>query len=236
MPDRPREIAELYDEWHRPRTLDAGRMPDSPWHRLALRYLGDVAGRRVLEIGCGVGEFTRLLAERGATVTGADISRVAVDQARREVAAFPSATALVADICALPFASASFDLVVSLETIEHSPDPRSALAELVRVTKPGGRLIVSCPNYHGFIGLYRVAMRIVGRRFTEGGQPINKWTTLIGTALRLKRLGCRIQAVDGAVLSLPVPRLGEIDLSWMDRGHFLAKWLARHGIVIATKA
>lgn len=117
MPDRPRDVAELYDEWHRPRTLDAWRMPDNPWHRLALRYLGDVAGLRVLEIGCGVGEFTRLLAERGATVTGADISRVAVEQARREVASFPSANAVIADICALPFAPASFGLVVSLETI-----------------------------------------------------------------------------------------------------------------------
>jgi hypothetical protein len=46
MPDRPRDIAELY-EWHRPRTLDAGRMPDSPVASLALRYFGDVAGRRV---------------------------------------------------------------------------------------------------------------------------------------------------------------------------------------------
>lgn len=95
---------------------------------------------------------------------------------------------------------------------------------------------MSAPNYHGFIGLYRVGMRIVGRRFTEGGQPINHWTTLVGTVWHLKRLGCRIEAIDGAVLSLPVLRLGEIDLSWMDKAHFLSKWLARHGIVIATKA
>ena len=229
------EIAALYDEWHRPRAVDAGRPADSPWHRLALPYVGDVDGRSVLEIGCGVGEFTRLLAERGAAVTGADISPVAVEQARREVAAFPNASAVVADICALPFASASFQLVISLETIEHSLAPGQALSELVRVAKPGGRVIVSHPNYMGLIGLYRVTSRVAGRRFAEGGQPVNKWTTVAGTIRRLKRLGCRVDAVDGAVFTLPIARRRELDLSWIDGVHRVAKWVARHTLVVATK-
>jgi len=226
-------IAELYDEWHRPRVK--GASPTSPWHRLALAQLGDVTGVRVLEIGCGVGEFSRLLAERGARVTGADISRVAIEETGHRLEGFEGTEAIVADICAAPFRDESFDLVVSLETIEHSSDPRKALAELVRVTRRGGRLIVSNPNYLGFIGLYRLAKRISGRQFSEPGQPINKWTTLLGTVTRLKRLGCRIEVVDGTHFALPIPYWRSLDISWIDHPHVIAKWVAHHGLVVARR-
>jgi SAM-dependent methyltransferase len=230
---QPASIAELYDEWHRPR--GPGPSPGGPWHRLAIAQLGDVAGLRVLEIGCGVGEFSRLLAERGARVIGADISPVAVEHTRLQLERYEGTDAIVADICAIPFRDESFDLVVSLETIEHSPDPRNALAELVRVARRGGRLIISNPNYLDFIGLYRLAKRISGRPFTEAGQPINKWTTLLGTIWRLKRLGCRIDLVDGTHFALPIPYWRSLDISSIDRVHVLAKWIAHHGLVVASR-
>jgi SAM-dependent methyltransferase len=237
MPDAEKKqtasIAELYDEWHRPR--GAGPSPGGPWHRLAIPQLGDVRGLRVLEIGCGVGEFSRLLAERGARVIGADISSVAVEKTGRQLEVYEGTEAIVTDICAVPFPDESFDLVVSLETIEHSPDPRKALAELVRVTRRGGRLIISNPNYLDFIGLYRLAKRISGRPFSEAGQPINKWTTLLGTIWRLKRLGCRIDFVDGTHFALPIPYWRSLDISWIDRAHVLAKWIAHHGLVVASR-
>jgi 2-polyprenyl-3-methyl-5-hydroxy-6-metoxy-1,4-benzoquinol methylase len=225
--------AELYDEWHRPRV--EGASPTSPWHLLAAAQLGDVAGLRVLEIGCGVGEFSRLLAERGARVIGADISAVAVKETGDQLKGYEGAEAIVADICAIPFRDESFDLVVSLETIEHSPDPRKALAELVRVTRRGCRLIVSSPNYVNFIGLYRLAKRISGRQFSEAGQPINKWTTLLGTVWRLKRLGCQIDIVDGTHFALPIPFWRSLDISWIDHPHVVAKWVSHQGLVVARR-
>jgi SAM-dependent methyltransferase len=226
-------IAALYDEWHLPRV--EGASPTSPWHVLAAGQLGDVTGLRVLEIGCGVGEFSRLLAERGARVTGADISPVAVEETGRQLEGYEGTEAIAADICAVPFADETFDLVVSLETIEHSPDPRKALAELVRVTKRGGRLIVTNPNYVDFIGLYRLAKRISGRQFSEAGQPINKWTTLMGTVWRLKQLGCRIDIVDGTHFALPIPYWRSLDISWIDHPHVVAKWIAHQGLVAARR-
>ena len=226
-------IAELYDEWHRPRV--EGASPTSPWHRLAVAQLGDIAGLQVLEIGCGVGEFSRLLAERGARVTGADISRVAIEETGHQLEGFEGTEAMVADICAVPFRDESFDLVVSLETIEHSSDPRKALSELVRVTRRGGRLIVSNPNYLDFIGLYRLAKRLSGRQFSEAGQPINRWTTLLGTGWRLKRLGCRIDVVDGTHFALPIPYKRTLDISWIDHPHVVAKWVAHHSLVVARR-
>jgi SAM-dependent methyltransferase len=227
-------VADAYDRWHAPRAAE-GTRPEAAWHLLADRHLGDVQGLDVLEIGCGVGEFTQLLAERGARVTGADISRLAADATAARVARFPEARALSADICALPFADASFDLTVSLETIEHSPDPRVALGELVRVTRPGGRVIVTNPNYVSLTGAHRLALKITGRSFSEMGQPVNHWTTLVGTRRTLKRLGCRIDAVDGDVFLLPVPFWRELDVSFLDRPHALAKWFALHGLVAATR-
>jgi 2-polyprenyl-3-methyl-5-hydroxy-6-metoxy-1,4-benzoquinol methylase len=226
-------IAELYDEWHRPRV--EGASPTSPWHLLAASQLGDVTGLQVLEIGCGVGEFSRLLAEQGARVIGADISPVAVEETGHQLEAYEGTEAIVADICAVPFRDESFDLVVSLETIEHAPDPRKALAELVRVTKRRGRLIVSNPNYLDFIGLYRLAKRISGRPFSEAGQPINKWTTLLGTIWRLKRLGCRIDVVDGTHFALTIPYWRSFNISWIDHPHVVAKWLAHQGLVVASR-
>jgi SAM-dependent methyltransferase len=231
--ERTTSIAELYDEWHRPRI--EGARPSSPWHLLAAARLGDVAGLRVLEIGCGVGEFSHLLAARGARVIGADISPVAVKETGRQLEGYEGTEAIVADICAVPFPDESFDLVVSLETIEHSSNPRMALAELVRVTRRGGRLIVTNPNYLDFIGLYRLAKRIFGRQFSEAGQPINKWTTLLGTAWHLKRLGCRIELVDGTHFVLPIPYWRSLDISWIDHPHMVAKWVAHQGLVAAHR-
>ena len=69
-------LVRQYDAWHKhvfdadPEHLDAS----SPWYQLVLEYLGPVEGKRVLEVACGRGGFTRLLAARGARVCGADFS------------------------------------------------------------------------------------------------------------------------------------------------------------------
>lgn len=110
------------------------------------RYLlaGSLApGRRVLDVACGEGYGTAMLADRGATnATGVDIDQPTVERA---AARYPCEFRC-ADIAALPFPDDAFDLVVSFETIEHVPDAEAALAELARVLASGGLLIISTPN------------------------------------------------------------------------------------------
>jgi len=187
----------------------------------------------VLEIGCGRGAFAKHLVGAGADVVAADFSPAAVGLARQLVG--DSCETLVADVQAIPFPDESFDLVVSLETLEHVTDPALGLAELVRVTRRGGRLIVTTPNYLSLLGLYRVARRLAGKPFTEGGQPINQPLMLPGRVRRLRRLGCRVDAVDGAVYELTVPKLGTFDLPWLERPHAVTKWIAQHGLTAATR-
>jgi len=102
-------------------------------------------GKRVLDAGCGAGYGTAELAQVADRVTGIDVAAEAVDYAREH---YPAANIVFeqASATALPFANASFDLVVAFEVIEHLEDWRGFLAEACRVLTPSGQLIVSTPN------------------------------------------------------------------------------------------
>lgn len=227
----PRVTAD-YEAWHAERERAEEQRADAIWHRSTLAHLPeDLTGRRTLEIGCARGLFAKLLAERGANVVAADFSPTAVEYARRRLDGM--AEVLLADVQDIPFPDESFDLTISQETLEHVPDPLKGMAELVRVTKRDGTLIITGPNYFNMLGLYRIALRLVGRRFTEVGQPINQPLMLLTQARRLAKLGCRLNAVEGWGVPLVVPRLNTYYLP--ARPRWLAKWLAYETTLVATR-
>ncbi|MFJ7216607.1 class I SAM-dependent methyltransferase [Amycolatopsis sp. NPDC098790] len=107
-----------------------------------LALAGDVAGRRVLDAGCGSGPLFAALRERGAVVTGFDQSAAMIEHARRRLGA--DADLRVADLAdPLPFADGSFDDVVASLVLHYLRDWEPTLAEFRRVLKTGGRLIAS---------------------------------------------------------------------------------------------
>lgn len=110
------------------------------------RLLGDVAGRDVLEIGCGAAQGARWLASQGATVTAFDVSYGQLLESRRLDARSGIAVdrLVQADAQALPFRDGAFDLVVSaFGGIPFVADSAGALREIARVLRPGGRLVFS---------------------------------------------------------------------------------------------
>lgn len=109
---------------------------------LARRY---AAGQTVLDAACGTGYGTALLAEVARFAVGVDIAGEAVAYARQNYASQHTAF-LQADCFALPFPSAHFDLVAAFEIIEHVGDAAGFLAELRRMLRPGGLLLLSTPN------------------------------------------------------------------------------------------
>ncbi len=107
-----------------------------------LALAGDVAGRRILDAGCGSGPLFAALRERGAAVTGIDQSAGMLEHARKRLGA--DADLRVADLAApLPFPDNAFDDVIASLVLHYLEDWGPTLAELRRVLKTGGRLIAS---------------------------------------------------------------------------------------------
>jgi len=110
-------------------------------------FLGYVEpGMRVLDAGCGEGVLSVMLAQRGAIVTGCDLSIPNIENARhhsKEVGV-DNIEFLVADLENIPFADSSFDLVVSSHVLEHLPDFDQGLREIMRVTKR--RAVIAIPT------------------------------------------------------------------------------------------
>jgi SAM-dependent methyltransferase len=115
------------------------------WHRyhFAARW---AAGREVVDVACGEGYGSALLARSAARVTGIDVSAQAVDHASRAYDGVANLRFVRASCAALPLAAASADLAVSFETIEHIGEQERFLDELARVLRPDGVLVLSCPN------------------------------------------------------------------------------------------
>jgi ubiquinone/menaquinone biosynthesis C-methylase UbiE len=231
---------EDYDQWHAQFDLDDGA--DSPWHELVKAHLDprrDLDGRRVLEIGCGRGGFSAWIARSSspAEQVAMDFSEVAVRKGRAAAAnaGLSRITWEMGDIQNIPRADASFDTVISCETIEHVPDPARAVRELARVLRPGGRLFLTTPSYLNTMGLYRVYLRMRGRRFSEVGQPINQFTTLPRTLRWVSRAGLRVLAVDAVGHYLPFPGRPAIRVAPLDGARVLTRWVGHHSFVASSK-
>jgi SAM-dependent methyltransferase len=112
------------------------------------RLLGEVAGRRVLEVGCGAAQCARWLAAAGAYAVGLDLSAGMLAGATRLSAATGHAVPLVqADAERLPFADASFDLACSAHgAVPFCADTGAVMAEVARVLRPGGRWVFATPH------------------------------------------------------------------------------------------
>lgn len=107
-----------------------------------LDLAGDVAGRRILDAGCGSGPLFAALRDRGAVMTGFDRSTAMLELARRRLG--DGADLRVADLGKpLPFPDSAFDDVVVSLVLHYLEDWSAPLAELRRVLRPGGRLILS---------------------------------------------------------------------------------------------
>lgn len=125
-----------------------------PHHlRRAREALPDLAGADVLEVGCGRGHLLHLLQRQGARAVGVDANPQAVANGVTEGMQVATATVL-------PFDAASFDAVVSVHTIEHLPELERGLSEMVRVTRPGGRLLLIYPA-EPIMGLWAIPTAVI---------------------------------------------------------------------------
>jgi ubiquinone/menaquinone biosynthesis C-methylase UbiE len=151
---RPRLTAELEDqirrsfdeasrdEEHFPSTID----PRIYHVKLLLDHLGDLAGKRALDVGCGKGRFARIFQERhpASEMWGLDIS----EEMLRHVPAGIHTRA--GSMTALPFEDSWFDAAYATESLEHAVEIDVAVGEICRVVKPGGRIAIIDKNAKHF--------------------------------------------------------------------------------------
>ena len=104
--------------------------------------LAPAGDERVLDVGTGAGAFAIALAPLVREVVGVDIVPELLEQAQKRAERFPNATFVEGDATKLPFDYGSFDLAGTLRTLHHIARPELAMAELVRVTRPRGRVLV----------------------------------------------------------------------------------------------
>lgn len=142
--DRDRDRANHYDSFAEGYAAEnEGSLVNAFYERPAMLALaGDVAGRRILDAGCGSGPLTAALRDRGAVVTGVDSSAAMLALARRRLGD-DAALHLVDLRDRLPFSDGAFDGVVASLVLHYLEDWGPTLAELRRVLGPGGRLIAS---------------------------------------------------------------------------------------------
>lgn len=133
----------MSDSYARWRASRLGRTTDVLEQRLLFDLLGPIAGRNLLDVGCGDDAIASELARLGAVVTGLDPDPVIIAAARRRAGAEGVQSLLVEGKAeSLPLSDATFDAVLAVATLCFIPDAERAISEMARVLKPGGRLVI----------------------------------------------------------------------------------------------
>jgi len=199
----PDEVAEMFDGVARRydvtnAILSGGNAP--LWRAATVKAIAPKAGERVLDVACGTGTSTAALAKRGARVVGVDFSAGMIAEARRR---HPDLEFVEGDAQALPFGADEFDSVTVSFGLRNFADPHAALAEMYRVLKPGGRIVVtefSTPPVSivraTYTGYLRHVLPAIARRTSSNpdayaylGESIEAWPDQVALAAWLRAAG-----------------------------------------------
>jgi SAM-dependent methyltransferase len=146
-----------------------------PTYEAALERVGIVPGQKVLDVGCGVGVFLRLVADRGAEPFGLDASEALLDLARRRV---PEADLRAGEMEQLPYDDDNFDLVTGFNAFFFASDLVRALTEARRVAKPGAAVVIQvwgAPERNDLEGMKEIARRFAPPPPPDAPAPPRLW-------------------------------------------------------------
>ena len=158
------DVAETYDD---KRFSDGGRFIDQREKEAVLDALGPVEDKRILEVACGTGRFTVMLANRGADVVGMDISEAMLEQGRQKARAAGVADVLSfmqGDAGRLPFPDDHFDAVFAMRFFHLAPDPEGFIKEMRRVSTE--RVFFDTFNRYSTRSIYNWALPMGSRLYS----------------------------------------------------------------------
>jgi ubiquinone/menaquinone biosynthesis C-methylase UbiE len=168
----------FHDQWASTIDVDGIRVADyfeactAPENRFILQHLGNVRGKRLLDLGCGAGENSVYFAQRGAICVASDYSPGMVEVALKLADRYGvSVEGRVINAMAIDYPDNSFDIVYAANLLHHIPDPTVTIREMHRVLKPGGMMCFWDPLRHNpVINVYR---RIATEVRTEDETPLH---------------------------------------------------------------
>ena len=150
-----------------------------------LRFLGDIRRKKLLDLGCGFGDYVRAYSEKGAIIAAVDNSRKLIEHALE--LNIPNTRFIIHDISRrLPFEDSSFDIITSSLVFEHIKDLKSLFKECHRVLKNKGVLVFSITNpllfqERSLVGKIKIlGRRIIFGNYFERRKIVRKWN---GTAM-----------------------------------------------------
>lgn len=240
MPEASDEsVRRYYDDF----SESYDRVRASAYHRmlddLALAILTPYAqGGRALELGCGTGVILSQVSEIAAEAVGIDLSMGMATRARAR-----GLDVRIADVCNLPFRDDSFDVIYSFRVLPHVSNIRGAIMEAVRVTRPGGHLLLELYNPWS---LRYLAKKVAGPRpisdsHTEA-DVVTRWHSpraihsLLPAGVEvLDAHGLRVVTPFAGIHRIPVLGLG---VRWAERlsSHSPLKYLGGFFVVVLRKS
>lgn len=169
-----------------------------------------VPSATVLDVGCGTGEFERLLLREHPqqSVVGVDLSEKMLAIARRKCNDCPSVTFVKANAAALPFPDRCFDLIVSASAFHYFDRPLASLAEMRRVAKPGGSVVILdwCKDYL-ICRLFDLVLKRIERGYQSCYTQRELSCFLESAALQVRSVSRRrVDPIWGLMIATAVPK------------------------------
>lgn len=134
--------AETYDSWYE---TALGSYVDQAETEAVFDLLKPVPGEKIIDVGCGTGNFSIKLARTGCSVTGVDVSGMMLSKAGEKTAGL-DVSLCNADSASLPFPDNSFDAAISVTAFEFMKEREKSFDEMMRVVKKGGRVVIGTIN------------------------------------------------------------------------------------------
>lgn len=196
--------------WFSQTQLDQGSRAES--HDTFFQKTGwvpeQLAGKTVLDVGCGMGRFADIASRYGARVVGIDLSR-AVDAAQANLGDRDNVVIIQADVFKLPFRPESFDLIYSIGVLHHTPSTERAFRGLTSLLKPGGKIAIWVYSDEPRLRPYYVVSDVLRRFTSRMDQP-----RLLRLCRRVAPLGRVYRTRFGRYLSPALPVSSHPNPEW----------------------